>query len=60
MDKLDAYFGSVFIMEDVFKGLPIDWNALLFTSVATVGLTAALVLILAKRLTSEKVVMSLS
>jgi len=52
--------GQSLLMEDVFKGLPIDWNALLFTSVATVGLTAALVLILAKRLTSEKVVMSLS
>ena len=52
--------GQSLLMEDVFKGLPVDWNALLFTSVATLGLTAALVLILAKRLTSEKVVMSLS
>tara|TARA_R110000744_G_scaffold373102_1_gene485127 strand:- start:1105 stop:2268 length:1164 start_codon:yes stop_codon:yes gene_type:complete len=52
--------GQSLLMEDVFKGLPIDWNALLFTSVATITLTVALVLILAKRLTSEKVVMSLS
>ena len=52
--------GQSLLMEDVFKGLPIDWNALLFTSMATIGLTVALVLILAKRLTSEKVVMSLS
>jgi len=52
--------GQSLLMEDVFKGLPIDWNALLFTSVATVSLTVVLVLILAKRLTSEKVVMSLS
>jgi len=52
--------GQSLLMEDVFKGLPIDWSTLLFTSVATLGLTAAMVLILAKRLTSEKVVMSLS
>lgn len=52
--------GQSLLMEDVFKGLPIDWNALLFTSAATLVLTAVLVLILAKRLTSEKVVMSLS
>ena len=52
--------GQSLLMEDVFKGLPIDWSALLFTSMATIGLTVALVLILAKRLTSEKVVMSLS
>lgn len=52
--------GQSLLMEDVFKGLPIDWNALLFTSAATIALTVGLVLILAKRLTSEKVVMSLS
>jgi len=52
--------GQSLLMEDVFKGLPIDWNALLFTSLATIVLTVGLVLILAKRLTSEKVVMSLS
>ena len=52
--------GQSMIMEDVFKGLPIDWSALLFTSATTIGLTAALVLVLAKKLTSEKVVMSLS
>lgn len=52
--------GQSLLMEDVFKGLPIDWSALLFTSVATIALTVGLVFILAKRLTSEKVVMSLS
>ena len=52
--------GQSLLMEDVFKGLPIDWSALLFTSMATISLTVGLVLILAKRLTSEKVVMSLS
>jgi sodium transport system permease protein len=52
--------GQSLLMEDVFKGLAIDWSALLFTSAATIALTLVLVLILAKRLTSEKVVMSLS
>ena len=52
--------GQSLLMEDVFKGLAIDWSALLFTSAATIALTVILVLILAKRLTSEKVVMSLS
>ena len=52
--------GQSMLMEDVFKGLPIDWNALLFTSAATIAVTAGIVLTLAKKLTSEKVVMSLS
>jgi len=52
--------GQSLLMEDVFKGLAVDWSALLFTSAATIALTVVLVLILAKRLTSEKVVMSLS
>lgn len=52
--------GQSMLMEDVFKGLPVDWTALLFTSVATLTVTAAFVLTLAKKLTSEKVVMSLS
>ncbi len=52
--------GQSMLMEDVFKGLPVDWNALLFTSAATIAVTAGLVLTLAKKLTSEKVVMSLS
>lgn len=52
--------GQSLLMEDVFKGLAIDWNALLFTSGATIALTVVLVAILAKRLTAEKVVMSLS
>jgi sodium transport system permease protein len=52
--------GQSMLMEDVFKGLPVDWNALLFTSAATIAVTAGIVLTLAKKLTSEKVVMSLS
>jgi sodium transport system permease protein len=52
--------GQSMLMEDIFKGLPIDWSAFLFTSAATIAVTTALVLTLAKKLTSEKVVMSLS
>lgn len=52
--------GQSLIMENVFKGLPVDIAALIVTSAATVILSVVLVLTLAKKLTSEKVVMSLS
>jgi sodium transport system permease protein len=52
--------GQSLLMEDLFKGLPVDWAALAFTGMATIGLTVAIVLTLAKKLKSEKVVMSLS
>ncbi|MEW6990121.1 ABC transporter permease [Colwelliaceae bacterium 6441] len=52
--------GQSLLMEDLFKGLPVDWMVLLVTSGATIVLTIGLVLTLAKKLTSEKVVMSLS
>ncbi|NQZ21094.1 MAG: ABC transporter permease [Colwellia sp.] len=52
--------GQSLLMEDLFKGLPVDWLAVLVTSGITIALTAGLVLTIAKRLTSEKVVMSLS
>lgn len=52
--------GQSIIMEDLFKGLPIDWAALAVTSLVTVAMSAALVLGLAKKLKSEKVVMALS
>jgi len=52
--------GQSLLMEDLFKGLPVDWIAVLVTSGITVALTAGLVLTIAKKLTSEKVVMSLS
>ena len=51
--------GQSLIMENLFKGLAVDWTALYFTGFATLFITAALVLTLAKKLTSEKVVMSL-
>ncbi|GLX79257.1 transporter [Thalassotalea insulae] len=52
-------FGQTLLMEDLFKGLPVDWQAFTVTTAATIALTAGLVLTLAKRLKSEKVVMSL-
>ncbi|MDO6444569.1 ABC transporter permease [Colwellia sp. 1_MG-2023] len=52
--------GQSLLMEDIFKGLPVDWMVLIVTSAATLALTAGLVITLAKKLTSEKVVMSLS
>lgn len=48
------------LMEDLFKGLPVDWSALLVSTAATVAVTAALVVGMSKRLKSEKVIMSLS
>ncbi|MCO4797658.1 MAG: ABC transporter permease [Colwelliaceae bacterium] len=52
--------GQSILMEDLFKGLPVDWAAVVVTCSATIALTVGLVIILAKKLTSEKVVMSLS
>ncbi len=52
--------GHTLIMEDLFKGLPIDWLSLTLTSATTLLLTVALVVVLAKKLTSEKVVLALS
>lgn len=52
--------GQSMLMEDVFKGLPVDWTVLASTTAITVAMTVALVLALAHKLKSEKVVMSLS
>ena len=52
--------GQSLIMEDLFKGLPVDWAALAVTGAATLAIAAALILTLAQKLKSEKVVMSLS
>lgn len=51
--------GQSLIMEDLFKGLPVDWAALLVSTGATIALLVALVLALAVRLKSEKVIQSL-
>ncbi len=52
--------GQYLVMEDLFKGLPINWLSLSLTSGATLALTVVIVLTLAKKLTTEKVVMALS
>ncbi len=52
--------GQSIIMEELFKGLPVNWAALAVTGIVTIVMTAALVMVLAKKLTSEKVVMALS
>lgn len=52
--------GQSIIMEDLFKGLPVNWAALGVTSMTTLALSAALVMVLAQKLKSEKVVMALS
>ncbi|MFD2164765.1 ABC transporter permease [Thalassotalea euphylliae] len=52
--------GQSIIMEDLFKGLPVNWAALGVTSLVTLVFSAILVSVLAKKLQSEKVVMALS
>ena len=52
--------GQSIIMEDLFKGLAINWSAFAFTSFSTLALSALLVVTLANKLKSEKVVMALS
>ena len=52
--------GQSIILEDLFKGLPVNWAALALTGLTTIGITAALVMVLAQKLKSEKVVMALS
>jgi len=52
--------GQSLIMEDLFKGLPVSWALLGFTGLVTMTMTMALVLLMAKKLRSEKVVLALS
>ena len=52
--------GQSMLIEDIFKGLPVNWLAVVTTSVITLIITVALAKILAIRLKSEKVVLSLS
>lgn len=52
--------GQSLIMEDLFKGLPVSWGLLSFTGLVTISLTVILVLLMAKKLRSEKVVLTLS
>ena len=52
--------GQSLIIEDIFKGVEVNWLAMLATSGVTIAVTVALVLAVAKKLKSEKVVMALS
>ncbi len=52
--------GQSLLMDDLFKGLPINWAAFAGTALVTIGLTIALMWILSIRLKSEKVVLALS
>jgi sodium transport system permease protein len=52
--------GQSLIMEDLFKGLPVSWSLLGFTGLVTISMTVLLVLLMAKKLRSEKVVLALS
>ena len=52
--------GHSLLMEDIFKGLPIDWFAFAVTTISTLSIVAVLVTTLSVRLKSEKVVMALS
>jgi sodium transport system permease protein len=52
--------GQSLLMEDIFKGIPVSWSALLLTATVTIALTVILVQALAVKLKSEKVVLALS
>lgn len=52
--------GQSIIMEELFKGLAINWAAVGVTSLTTLAFSAGLTMVLANKLKSEKVVMALS
>lgn len=52
--------GQSMIIENIFKGVDVDWLAVFATSSVTIIITVVLILALAKKLKSEKVVMALS
>ncbi len=52
--------GQSLLMEDIFKGVPINWLEVFATGGVTIAITGALVMFLAQRLKSEKVVLALS
>ncbi|NQY65202.1 MAG: ABC transporter permease [Alteromonadaceae bacterium] len=52
--------GQSLLMEDIFKGLPVNWAAFAVTGLVTIAITVVMVVILATRLKSEKVVLALS
>lgn len=52
--------GQSLLMEDLFKGLPINWSELIFTGIVTIMMTIVLIKVMAIKLKSEKVVLALS
>jgi len=52
--------GHSMVMEDLFKGLPVNWAAVAITGLVTLAMTVALVVTLSAKLKSEKVVLALS
>jgi sodium transport system permease protein len=52
--------GQSLLMDDLFKGLAINWAAFAGTAIVTIGITAVLVTVLSLSLKSEKVVLALS
>ena len=52
--------GQSLIMDDLFKGLPVSWSLLGFTGFVTLAMTTVLVMLMAQKLKSEKVVLALS
>ncbi|WDE12901.1 ABC transporter permease [Thalassomonas haliotis] len=52
--------GQSILIEDIFKGAPVNWPLLGFTTLVTLVLTGVLVKVMAEKLKSEKVVLALS
>jgi sodium transport system permease protein len=52
--------GQSLIMENLFKGLPVSWSLMIFTGLITMSMTILLVVLMAKKLRSETVVLALS
>lgn len=52
--------GQSLLMEDLFKGMDINWLAVGTTGAVTIAITIALVMDLSRKLKSEKVVLALS
>ncbi|PAJ74448.1 protein NatB [Pseudoalteromonas sp. NBT06-2] len=51
--------GQSLLMEDLFKGIPVNWSVVLFTGAVTLMMTFSLIHATAYRLKSEKAVMAL-
>lgn len=52
--------GQSLVMDDLFKGVAVNWAAVGFTGLVTIAITGALVYAMAAKLKSEKVILGLS